>query len=205
MVLKCKILATGALAAMTMIGTSASAATLIIVGGELTGAKGVDVNGSLYEVSFKDGTCEALFSGCDEPSDFAFNDADSATQAAHALLDQVFLGEFDLFPERTTGCEDLFFCRAEIPTGFSGRFLLQGQMAVNTGGGLDFDNVALFVHPPPPHDNSRSAISTYAIFTPSVSVVPEPATWAMMIVGFGAVGAALRGKRRRERVSVSYN
>lgn len=28
------------------------------------------------------------------------------------------------------------------------------------------------------------------------AVVPEPATWAMMIVGFGAVGASLRGRRR---------
>lgn len=26
--------------------------------------------------------------------------------------------------------------------------------------------------------------------------VPEPATWALMILGFGAVGAALRGRRR---------
>lgn len=28
------------------------------------------------------------------------------------------------------------------------------------------------------------------------TVVPEPATWAMMIVGFGGVGATLRGRRR---------
>ncbi|MDO6416455.1 choice-of-anchor A family protein [Sphingomonas sp. BIUV-7] len=31
----------------------------------------------------------------------------------------------------------------------------------------------------------------------SVSAVPETATWMMMILGFGAVGAALRGQRRR--------
>ena len=30
-----------------------------------------------------------------------------------------------------------------------------------------------------------------------VAAVPEPATWAMMILGFGAIGAALRSKRRR--------
>lgn len=33
-------------------------------------------------------------------------------------------------------------------------------------------------------------------FTPSPAI-PEPATWAMMILGFGAVGAMLRAKRRR--------
>jgi hypothetical protein len=30
-----------------------------------------------------------------------------------------------------------------------------------------------------------------------VPVIPEPSTWAMMILGFGAVGAALRNSRRR--------
>lgn len=31
------------------------------------------------------------------------------------------------------------------------------------------------------------------------SAVPEPATWAMMIAGFGLAGAALRSARRRDR------
>ena len=29
------------------------------------------------------------------------------------------------------------------------------------------------------------------------NAVPEPATWAMMIVGFGAIGSTLRSARRR--------
>lgn len=36
--------------------------------------------------------------------------------------------------------------------------------------------------------------------TPS-SAVPEPATWAMMIMGFGAVGSLVRSKRRRLAVA----
>lgn len=36
----------------------------------------------------------------------------------------------------------------------------------------------------------------------SVAAVPEPATWAMMIAGFGLAGAAMR--RRNVRTSVSY-
>jgi hypothetical protein len=34
--------------------------------------------------------------------------------------------------------------------------------------------------------------------------VPEPSTWAMMLLGFGFVGGAMRSAKRRRRVSVSY-
>jgi len=38
--------------------------------------------------------------------------------------------------------------------------------------------------------------------TANVGAVPEPATWAMMIGGFGAIGGSLRARRRK--VSVSF-
>lgn len=34
--------------------------------------------------------------------------------------------------------------------------------------------------------------------------VPEPAAWAMMLVGFGFVGGAMRAAKRRQRISVSF-
>lgn len=33
--------------------------------------------------------------------------------------------------------------------------------------------------------------------TDATAAVPEPATWAMMLLGFGAIGMAMRGRRRR--------
>lgn len=45
--------------------------------------------------------------------------------------------------------------------------------------------------------------STALIGLETASAVPEPATWAMMLLGFGAMGAALRS-RRRQKVSVRY-
>jgi hypothetical protein len=38
----------------------------------------------------------------------------------------------------------------------------------------------------------------------AVSAVPEPAIWAMLLIGFGFIGASLRGKKRQERLRVNY-
>ncbi|MES3029084.1 MAG: PEPxxWA-CTERM sorting domain-containing protein [Pseudomonadota bacterium] len=43
---------------------------------------------------------------------------------------------------------------------------------------------------------------TLATFALS-SAVPEPATWAMMIIGFGAVGSMVRASRRRNAFSAA--
>jgi hypothetical protein len=40
-------------------------------------------------------------------------------------------------------------------------------------------------------------------FDVGVAAVPEPATWAMMLVGFGGLGAAMRTRRRRASVAAT--
>ena len=40
--------------------------------------------------------------------------------------------------------------------------------------------------------------------TQVAAAVPEPATWAMMLLGFGFVGGVMRIAKRRQKVSVSY-
>ncbi len=48
---------------------------------------------------------------------------------------------------------------------------------------------------------SLAGIGAVVDFTPAATAaVPEPATWGMMILGFGAIGAATR-RRRFTRVS----
>lgn len=39
---------------------------------------------------------------------------------------------------------------------------------------------------------------------PAVAAVPEPATWAMMLLGLGFVGGALRSAKRKQKLIVSY-
>ena len=38
----------------------------------------------------------------------------------------------------------------------------------------------------------------------STAAIPEPATWAMLLIGFAAIGGALRASRRRTGVRVTY-
>lgn len=42
------------------------------------------------------------------------------------------------------------------------------------------------------------------VISEQVAAVPEPATWALMLLGFGFVGGALRSAKRRQKVTVSY-
>jgi hypothetical protein len=46
-------------------------------------------------------------------------------------------------------------------------------------------------------DNSAKFLANIKMVGPLSSPVPEPATWAMMIIGFGAVGTMVRSSRRR--------
>lgn len=83
--------------------------------GVLYGASGIDVGGALYDVEFVEGTCEALFGGCDEVDDFAFQTAADANAASQALLDSVLLGAFDTDPSLIFGCADPFACAVATP------------------------------------------------------------------------------------------
>lgn len=50
---------------------------------------------------------------------------------------------------------------------------------------------------------SINAVSGASIPVPAAAAVPEPATWAMMLAGFGMVGLGLRS-RKRQSVRVTY-
>jgi hypothetical protein len=46
------------------------------------------------------------------------------------------------------------------------------------------------------HNGSITGTLAYIDVGPPMSGVPEPATWAMSLIGFGAVGFALRGRKK---------
>jgi hypothetical protein len=44
--------------------------------------------------------------------------------------------------------------------------------------------------------DDTQGFSNAVLYTTGVGAVPEPSTWALMLLGFGAVGGAMRAKRR---------
>ena len=179
--------------------SSASATTLNVSGGQLLGASGVIVDGSSYDVAFLDGTCIALYNGCDSVSDFTFQTQAAAGAASQALLDQVFLdvgaGSFDSSPELTTHCFIPEACIANTPyalayvsgtptTVFNGR-----AQNYAPGGTLPLDNTSPGNYAVD-RDTAGIATDMYAVWTP----VPEPGTALLMALGL----AGLSGRKRRE-------
>lgn len=194
-----------AFAATLLLTTApAGAAVQIVENGILTGATGVDVGGVSYDVSFLDGTCASVFDGCDSQSDFAFATEASGILAAQALLDQVFLdsvlGQFDSNAALTRGCSGPVNCDVIIPFGFSplNTNVVDGRVSSNFNSGPDSSSASYNLYRGAPgFDTTVSLGQVLGRFTlSSVAAVPEPSTWATMLMGFGAMGVALRRRRR---------
>jgi hypothetical protein len=182
----------GAAAALTLAWASpALAATQIVVGGKLTGATGVNVAGTLYDVTLVEGTCADVFAGCDSVSDFDFTDSADAANAVQALIDEVFVGAFD-FPSDIFGCDNPSVCNAIVPFALEGPEI-QTWAALNFDAGpsatTDFSFTQFF-------NTSTTGLFVWATFAPSQATpVPEPSTWAMLLLGFAAMGWAFRRQR----------
>ena len=188
--LRATLVALASFIVLLLAASSASAATLNVVNGQLVGASGVDVGGALYDVEFRKGSCIDLYNGCDSPSDFTFTTALEAEAASQALLDQVFIdgasGNFDSVPALTIECENIDRCNTFTPFATGGGSLV-ANAARNFRQGLNSDTTIQELFSAA-NDGSRNDTSVSAIWSP----VPEPGTAVLMGLGLTALGTRRR-------------
>lgn len=196
--------------AMLLAGSASAtpAATLITnSGGLLTGATGVSVHGSLYNVEFVDGTCASVFGSC-STSSFTFQSQATAQLATQALLDQVLLGIYDDDVELTLGCpvvSDRSGCIIGIPyfataTTYDTAFTQNRSNLMEASGRFDSSTFRVInqAHSYTTVGRGGEVFARFT-FTGLVPAVPEPSTWTMMLIGFGAIGHAMRRRKQAER------
>lgn len=163
----------------------AGAATLIVdASGQLTGAAAVNVNGTLYDVTLVDSNCAAQFGSCD-PAHFDFSSFDNAYAAAQALAALIIGSPFDHDPVSVLDCL-VSDCKIFIP--YTNAFFYEQQYSY--GGTVTVTPTGTYASIDAFTNEGGLRI---ARFMPAA--VPEPATWAMMLLGFSAIGFARRRRK----------
>lgn len=187
----------GVLGALCLFVESAAAATLVVNGsGQLTGARGIDVGGSLYDVNFLDGSCYGLFDGCDEATDFAFrDDGAKANLAAQALMDQVFVdgaaGLFDSNPNLTLGCSNIDN-RCTVYTVWKDATVNVSDVYNFPGATPDFRSTGFGLSP-----FFNTSTTGYGVFAKwNVATVPVPASLSLLLAGLGGLAVIRRRKAK---------
>lgn len=193
-----RFLARACLPVVVALCTSAHAAPMLqVTAGKLTGALGVNVGGAWYDVTFVEGSCVSLFTGCDDTSDFTFRNGADATSASEALLNQVLLngtkGMFDSMPELTFGCSDTDICVVYTPFAIRN----DGALLLATTNNTPGSDSALGGVRSKTADSTTSPSVVYARWSPAAAV-PEPATLSLVAVAV----MALVGMRRRVRPGI---
>lgn len=186
---------------------AASAAVLVTNGsGEISGVTGLEVfssvNGSLlatYDVTFMEGTCIDLYTGCDNNGDdLPFETAVLRNETFDALA--AFLGDIN-DPTSIAGCESTVECYVTSASNIN----LAGQGSVSGYGlyllaGLMNDLIvsesfAAFRD----QDLTQTANRTWALFSPSgmmepPSDVPVPGALILMLSGIAGLSAFKKRK-----------
>lgn len=210
----------------------AKAATVTAVSLAFASASSAQAASFIFSVDY-DGTTASLAAGSDDPLATTLVAGDTFTYSLNATGGQGWttIAAGSLFPFfALTVAEsgdrmvdyDLNLNRmgssifSDSDAGITNSFVHVGTNSVDIVSGLEFDQYVLDVTIlagsdaatantllPWPGDAPEERFASNITFGQLAAAVPEPATWAFMIFGFGAIGGAMR-RQRKATVKVSY-
>ncbi|WP_300012304.1 VPLPA-CTERM sorting domain-containing protein [uncultured Roseobacter sp.] len=193
-----------ALAALTATSGFAATVKLSVGGGQQMGTSNVEVNGKLFDVEFINGSCLALFDGCDAVSDFDFTNSADALAAAKSLNDTVFLdgplGNFDSGYTLTNGIEANLIGLGIMAIPYAIESTRTNAAFFRNEAAFSKDLVGSNLRVGISVDLSANSIFTYARFTPApISAVPLPAGGFLLLAGLAGLGA----QQMRHRIAAT--
>jgi hypothetical protein len=198
---------------LATVATSANAAPVLFEDFEGTpGVFALDGNVQLANGAIYNSCCGTPMDTSNTFAAFGYGNLTSGTLSAtfETLIDHLYTVSFD-YGALGGGTETLTFAVMGQSFGFnpianndmtlqSGSFSFfgTGQLATLSVASAGADYVDAIV------DNISMSASAETVRVSAQSAVPEPATWAMMFLGFGLIGGAMRSAARRQKVTVTY-
>ncbi|MEO0681188.1 MAG: hypothetical protein AAF192_12330 [Pseudomonadota bacterium] len=176
---------------VSCIAAPASAVTASLTkdaGGAITGATGLsDGSGGVWDLSFADGDCAQLYSGCDADEDFPLDGdaAESVMKGLAALMNETTASDY------VSGCAPSSGCNVFLP--FEPRDTRRTKYWIALGApGITWETFSTDILL---GDTSRSDFDVFAIAT-AAAIVPLPA--GALLLPSGLVAGAM--VRRLSRV-----
>lgn len=182
-------------------GSTVSSGTTFTSPGGVTGAVTTSADGALQRINQSSGWSGNFAPGAPllwnlgSAGDVTFN-FDQAVAAAGAQFQADFYGPF---VARFTLNDGSFF---DVNGDSTGNADNSAVFVGASSGAADISSVT-FHELSGGGDNDFAVGNLRLLASPVAPGVPEPATWAMMLFGFGFVGSALRAKRR-QKLAMSF-